>query len=188
MKPFSILLIILIIALVSGCQQSTVESVKTASGVSKQASDKDAPAKQNDKKQPAHTEDMITIFVGNDNADGLVKKEAKRPESASHENAEILALFNDPAISSPEGTELLDIRIKNGLATVDLNKAFESGGGTSSVNMRVAEIVFTLTERPDVDSVKFIIEGQAVEYITGEGYMVKNPFTRRNFDGNLKVP
>ena len=41
----------------------------------------------------------------------------------------------------PPGTQLLGLAIDNGIATVDLTSEFESGGGSTSMNMRIAQIV-----------------------------------------------
>lgn len=72
----------------------------------------------------------------------------------------------------PEGTELLDLDIADGVATVDLSGEFESGGGSLSMQVRVAQVVFTLTQFDTVEEVRFRIDGEAVEAIGGEGVMV----------------
>ncbi|MCD9625688.1 Gmad2 immunoglobulin-like domain-containing protein [Rhabdothermincola salaria] len=72
----------------------------------------------------------------------------------------------------PEGTELLDLDIADGVATVDLSSEFESGGGSLSMQARVAQVVFTLTQFDTVDTVQFRLDGQPVEAIGGEGVLV----------------
>lgn len=69
----------------------------------------------------------------------------------------------------PEGTELLGVDIADGEATVDLSGEFQSGGGSLSMQLRVAEVVFTLTQFDAVESVSFELDGEAVEAIGGEG-------------------
>ena len=69
----------------------------------------------------------------------------------------------------PEGTTLRGVAVENGVATVDLSGEFESGGGSLSMQMRVAQIVFTVTEFPGVERVDIHIDGEAVESIGGEG-------------------
>ena len=69
----------------------------------------------------------------------------------------------------PEGTELLGVDITDGAATVDLSGEFQSGGGSLSMQLRVAEVVFTLTQFPTVETVSFELDGEAVEFIGGEG-------------------
>jgi germination protein M len=72
----------------------------------------------------------------------------------------------------PEGTELLDLDISDGVATVDLSGEFDDGGGSLSMQVRAAQVVFTLTQFDTVDTVQFRLDGEAVEAIGGEGVMV----------------
>lgn len=81
----------------------------------------------------------------------------------------------------PEGTQLLGLKIANGLAFVDLTSELESGGGTLSMQMRLAQIVFTLTQFPTVKGVLFSLDGQQVDVIGGEGIVVDQPLRRRDF-------
>lgn len=81
----------------------------------------------------------------------------------------------------PDGTELLDVGISDGFATVDLSEEFESGGGSLSMSLRVAQVVFTLTQFPTVDRVSFEIDGTPVEAIGGEGVVVDPPVGRDDF-------
>jgi germination protein M len=69
----------------------------------------------------------------------------------------------------PAGTELLGVDITDGAATVDLSREFESGGGSLSMQLRVAEVVFTMTQFDSVDTVSIELDGQAVDAIGGEG-------------------
>ena len=75
----------------------------------------------------------------------------------------------------PAGTTLRGLTIKNGLATVDLSKQFESGGGSLSMQLRVAQVVGTLTQFPTVKRVAFRIDGKPVESIGGEGVWCLRP-------------
>ena len=82
----------------------------------------------------------------------------------------------------PAGTELLGLSIADGVATVDLSKAFESGGGSTSMQLRVAQVVYTLTQFPTVKRVAFRIDGGPVEAIGGEGVVVDPPVGRAAFE------
>ncbi|MBE0416770.1 MAG: GerMN domain-containing protein [Coriobacteriia bacterium] len=84
----------------------------------------------------------------------------------------------------PEGTRLNDVSVTDGVATVDLSPEFESGGGSLSMQLRVAQVVFTLTRFPTIESVAFMIDGQPVEAIGGEGIVVSPPVTRAAFADN----
>ncbi len=66
------------------------------------------------------------------------------------------------APSIPEGTQLLDISILNGVCTVDFSQAFVDNhiSGSSNDLMTVYSIVNTLTEFDSIDRVQFLIEGK----------------------------
>lgn len=78
----------------------------------------------------------------------------------------------------PAATELLGLRIVDGVAEVDLSGAFASGGGSLSMLTRVAQVVYTLTGFSTVRSVRFLIDGRRVDSIGGEGVIVDHPLTR----------
>ncbi|MCB0959505.1 MAG: GerMN domain-containing protein [Acidimicrobiales bacterium] len=69
----------------------------------------------------------------------------------------------------PEGTELGGLDITDGTATIDLSEEFVSGGGSTSMQLRVAQVVFTLTQFPTVERVQFQIDGEVPEGLGGEG-------------------
>lgn len=82
----------------------------------------------------------------------------------------------------PSGTKLLGLTIKNGIATVDLSGTFESGGGSLSMQLRVAQVVYTLTQFATVRRVAFHIDGRPVDAIGGEGIVVSPPVGRSQFE------
>lgn len=82
----------------------------------------------------------------------------------------------------PEGTRLLGLTIDGGTARVDLSGEFESGGGLLSVTMRLAQVVYTLTQFPTVDRVVLMMDGEVVDVFTGEGLMLDEPQTRDDFE------
>jgi hypothetical protein len=74
----------------------------------------------------------------------------------------------------PAGTLLHSVTVDGSVATVDLSGQFASGGGSLSMQARVAQVVFTVTQFPNIDHVRFRIDGTAVSTIGGEGLMVDN--------------
>ncbi|MBS3957258.1 MAG: GerMN domain-containing protein [Clostridiales bacterium] len=89
------------------------------------------------------------------------------------------------ATEIPEGTVLLGLQIEEGVATVDLSGEFQSGGGSTSMLLRVAQVVYTLTQFDTVDTVSFMIDGVPAEAIGGEGVMVDPPVGREDFTDNV---
>ena len=82
----------------------------------------------------------------------------------------------------PPGTRLLGLNIEDGLATVDLSSEFESGGGSLSMQMRLAQVVFTLTQFPTVDEVAFRLDGEPVDVFSGEGIVLDGPVDRSDYE------
>lgn len=86
----------------------------------------------------------------------------------------------------PEGTELLDLDISDGTATVDLSSEFErSGGGSFAERMQLAQVVYTLTQFPTVDDVVLEIDGERVEVFGSHGIVIDDPMKRGDFEGLL---
>jgi hypothetical protein len=83
----------------------------------------------------------------------------------------------------PAGTALLGLRIIAGIATVDLSSSFESGASPSTMPVRIAQMVYTLTQFPTVTGVRFQINGQGVTVIGG--VPVQSPQTRAMYGGYL---
>ena len=103
--------------------------------------------------------------------------------------AAIAALLDGPteseggAMSSavPAGTRLLGLTIKDKVATVDFSSEFESGGGSASANIRLGEVVYTLTQFSTVKSVVFQIEGRTVTVFGSEGIVLDGPVARADY-------
>ena len=92
----------------------------------------------------------------------------------------------------PDGTTLLGISIADGIATVNLSQEFESGGGSASMQARVAQVIYTLTQFPTVSSVRFQLDGVPVTALGGEGLVLDAPVGRADFRnqsaGDLRRP
>jgi germination protein M len=82
----------------------------------------------------------------------------------------------------PSGSALLGLSVANGVARADLSEEFESGGGSLSARLRLAQLVYTLTEFPTVRSVELLIEGQPATTFSSEGIVIDSPLTRDDFE------
>jgi germination protein M len=82
----------------------------------------------------------------------------------------------------PDGTTFLGLDVASGVATVDLSKEYESGGGSLSMFMRLAEVVFTLTQFPTVEGVNFKLDGEPIDVLGGEGIIIDHPMSRTDFE------
>ena len=122
---------------------------------------------------------------------GLVAVLREVPKSAATATAAISALLAGPTgaeagdrqITSavPDGSRLLGLTIKNGVATIDLSSEFESGGGSASTLNRLGQVVYTLTQFSTVRSVVFQIEGRTVSVFGSEGVVFDGPVGRADY-------
>jgi len=84
--------------------------------------------------------------------------------------------------SIPEGTKLLGIAVNEGVARVDLTREYASGGGSLSMAMRLAQVVFTLTQFPTIEKVRFALDGETVDVFSGEGLILDHPVGRADYE------
>jgi hypothetical protein len=82
----------------------------------------------------------------------------------------------------PAGTRLLGLTLGDGLATVDLSGEFAAGVDPLEDRGRLAQVVYTLTQFPSINGVRFRIDGSPLVFRNGEGAVQTRPQTRRSFE------
>lgn len=82
----------------------------------------------------------------------------------------------------PPGTRVNKVAASGDEVVVDLSSEFGSGGGSLSMQARVAQVVFTLTRDPQYRQVRFLIDGKAVDSLGGEGVMIAAPQSRETWE------
>jgi germination protein M len=140
------------------------------------------------------TETMLirTYFVlgGGPGTSGLVPLLREVPKTTARATAAINALLagptaaeqgNDVTSAIPDGSKLLGLTIKNGIATIDLSSEFESGGGSASTSNRLGQVVYTLTQFSTVHTVVFQIDGRTVSVFGSEGISLDGPVGRADY-------
>jgi len=134
------------------------------------------------------------VLDGEPGIEGLVPTLRVVPKTSGVARAAMEALLDADAIidrysqlstALPAGTSLLGITIKDGVATVDLSREFESGGGSASSLYRLGQVVYTLTQFPTVRAVLFQVEGRTVTTFGPEGIQLDGPQRRNDFEALL---
>ncbi|GEM_PF-770761 len=78
----------------------------------------------------------------------------------------------------PPATTLRGVRIRDGVAEVDLSPSFGAGGGTTSMTARLWQVVYTATQFSQVRAVQIVLGGHRVPALGGEGLMIDRPIAR----------
>ena len=113
------------------------------------------------------------------------------PHTSAVVRAALTALLRGPTTAErragyssaiPTGTTVRGISIAHDTATIDLDRRFETGGGSLSMLLRVAQVVYSATQFESVHNVVFRINGKPVRSIGGEGVIVAPRIGRANFE------
>ena len=124
----------------------------------------------------------------------LVRVPRPLPLAGSHAEALLSALLEGPVHRAglgsaiPIDTRLIDLELESGVATVDLSSEFERGAEGTLLALRVAQVVYTLTEVPEVLAVVFFVEGNHAPVLTGDGRLLERPVTRRDYSDLAPPP
>lgn len=131
------------------------------------------PNSDNTKPSTLTSTVKVTVYFPTSDATGLVPIE--RDVTATNQDV-IRAMFKEFSTPPsglvaplPTDTELLDAKIKDGIATINLSKNFKNNfeGGATGEQMVLYSIVNSLTSLPDVKSVEFLLEGEQTVAILG---------------------
>lgn len=191
-KPLKLVLFVIILAFSAGCTREVKKPTvdKPVQGKARPAADKPVNGKVDDKNKADNGGEklFVKIYLSNNSADGLVtvKASADKYKNLPFPEAWVLVNKDIPAqaaagSSIPDKTKILGVRQAGSIAVINLSEEFESGGGSASITLRVAEIVYTLTERQGIKSVQILINGEKVEALGGEGLIIDKPLTRADF-------
>ncbi|TYP50864.1 GerMN domain-containing protein [Thermosediminibacter litoriperuensis] len=127
----------------------------------------------------------VTLYFTDENAMYLEPevREVERGEKPLEQIVveELIKGPTKPGLSRtiPEGTKLLSIEVKDGIAYVNFSKEFKENhwGGSTGEAMTINSVVNSLTELPGIEKVQFLIEGKKEGTLAG--HMIFNePFSR----------
>ncbi|WP_228047721.1 Gmad2 immunoglobulin-like domain-containing protein [Streptomyces justiciae] len=89
---------------------------------------------------------------------------------------------NGRTTAIPSGTTLRSIVVRRHAATIDLSGRYDDGGGSLSMQARLAQVVFTATRFPSIEKVRFELDGKPVTSFGGEGIVLNHPVGRADFE------
>lgn len=88
----------------------------------------------------------------------------------------------------PQGTKLLDLKEDQQGIHVNLSKEFATGGGSTAMVGRVAQIIYTATSLDKDANVWINIEGKPLNApLGGEGLLLDQPTNRQDFKNNFQL-
>jgi spore germination protein GerM len=144
--------------------------------------------------ETARTSGASLWFIEIDRDGAISRKEVRHelPQNNSPLTMALQNLLSGPSITDlekgyvsliPEGTKLRSVSIAGGVAALNFSEEFEYNRyGIEGYLGQLAQVVYTATAFPTVNSVQFVIEGQLKEYIGGEGIVwIGSPLSRESF-------
>ena len=135
----------------------------------------------NQKSQPNQLikEMEISVYFSTQEAMFLAKEKRVISTEKLYKNAinELIEGPKDPVNSKtiPDKVKLKDIKVVNGKARVNFNRALIDNhwGGSTGERMTVYSIVNTLTQFEEIDEVIFLVEGDKIETLVGHMDLTK---------------
>lgn len=199
-KIFVYLGVFLLIFVLSGC--GTLQTLVQKDGETSPLADWIGGGTNDEVNVPATSNlgdgKMISLYFPDATGKALVKEERTIPKTLSLARETVNQWLKGPAVNGnaqnavDPATTLLDIAIKDGVATVDLSHEFTQSYGKVSQEVAVYGLVNTLTQFPTVHEVKFRIEGKVLnklgnldmKSLSYRAGLVKGESTSGNTSGN----
>ncbi len=120
-------------------------------------------------------EETIALYFTNGQAEKLVRE--TRQVVVEDQDINVLILEElirgpqnpDMGRTIPEDTRVNSVEVDEGLALADFSEELRSShwGGSTGEILTVYSVVNTLAERPDIQQVQFLIDGETIETLTG---------------------
>jgi germination protein M len=165
-------------------------SEQTADPQEDRESEQDA---QTEAAAPAQKVRTYQMFLVDISPDGVISVNA-HPRDVSFVDSPltrtIQTLIDQPAEQDggalrnliPPGTRINRIWIENSVAYLDLSEDFRFNPmGMEGHRLQLEQLVRTATQFSTVDAVRFLIDGESVEFLGGEGTYIGSPLSPADF-------
>jgi spore germination protein GerM len=144
--------------------------------------------------QPAPVEQTVQVYWLKTAGDRIEPAASSITVAANPPDAVLTAAFekmlegtDEPDLTStvPAGTTLRTVQVAEDGIHVNLSDEFTSGGGSTSMVGRLAQVIYTATTLNPEAPVWISVEGEPLEVLGGEGLLVDQPMTRADFNENF---
>ncbi|MGK7940117.1 MAG: GerMN domain-containing protein [Crocosphaera sp.] len=149
-----------------------------------------------DINQSPNIEQRGQIYWFDSTSDGLKLKAIPLRLDKSLEEEKVLKTAINRLLSGPETsansttippeTKLLSLKLDDKGIHLNLSSEFTTGGGSTSMISRVAQLLYTATSLDSQVSLWLSVEGKPLKVLGGEGLLIKQPMTREWFDSNFE--
>jgi spore germination protein GerM len=113
----------------------------------------------------------VKVGYGTNKIEKLINTLLKPPHNLSQSYTNLI----------PEGTSLLDYKLKDGLLTLNFNANFlRLSSGEIGNKFKVAQVVSTMTSVKGIDKVTFIVNGKVVKYLDYDGIILNRSFGKED--------
>ncbi len=146
----------------------------------------------NPKEEQEKIEDTTKIYFLKLNPDGnsttyIAKRELKTKDLTSAIKALLKGPNNEERKAGvyseiPSGTKLLSVIQSDDKIIINMNDAFQYGGGTESINNRLEQLVKTVVAILPDKNLYLYIEGKQVDVMGGDGVMITQPLNISDFN------
>ena len=144
--------------------------------VTKPVEEPEKPAQKPVAENPSAESINVKVYYPDDSGMRLVEveREIVIDDSTDKYTAAVETLLNDPGEDNltkifPNNATIRSVEVADGLAVVDLDGGFLKNfvGGSTGEEFLVGSVVDTLTNFPEVQRVKFLVDGQEIETLSG---------------------